>query len=223
MIDYKEFRNHMVHDSLDDFMQYCGENVEVIDYMPVGRKYGLIDVFSMGFTYTLEDMLNDHVSTFADILMEYELRKLFNIFFAYTNIEFDYEYRNNMEYDLIHQSYFYTYVMQFCSGDYAELCDELDVVVGIKDMSILNTFNKKLNVTTLEDVKEMEKIINSLDVEKLKAVSDIVKMNDPLTKQVSDIIRVDAKNNTVNKLKEQRKFEVVDGGKKEKTIRDSET
>lgn len=221
MIEYKEFRNHMVHDNIDDFMQYCGDNIEVIDYMPIGKKYGLIDIFAMGFTYTIEDMLNDHVSTFADILMEYELRKLFNIFFAYTNIEFDYEYRNSMEYDLIHQSYFYTYVMQFCHDDYVSFCNELDVVVGIKDMSIINTFNKKLNVTTVEDVKEMEKIINSLDVEKLKAVSDIIQMNDPLTKQVGDIIRKDAQNNTVDKLKEQRKFEVVDGGKK--TIRDSET
>lgn len=221
MIEYKEFRNHMIHDNIDDFMQYCGDNIEVIDYMPIGRKYAIIDMFGAGFTYVIESMLNEHSYSFSDVLMEYEMKKMFDVFFKYTNIQFDIEYENSMEYDLIHQSYFYTYVMQFCSGDYEQLCKELDTVIGINDFSIINTFNNKLNIPTVDDMNRMQDIINSLDTEKLVQIAEITKMNNPLVNSVANIIKQEANKNTVEKLKEERKFEVVDGGKE--TIRDSET
>lgn len=216
MIKYEDFRNHMIHDTEEDFINYMNDCVEVISYMPIGRKYGLIDVFSTGFTYTLHDMLGDGVSSFSDMLMEYEMRKMFNIIFEYTNIEFDYKYRNNMEYDLLCQSGFYDYFMAFAAADYHRLCTELDTVVGIRDMSIIKTFNDKLNIPTPESIQKMKETVESLDIEKLKDVRKIYEMNNPLVSLITDIIKSGSASDANTK-----NFEVIDGG--EKTIRDSET
>ena len=222
MIEYAEFRHHMIHDDTDTFLQYVADNVEIYSYITMGRKYAIIDIFNAGFSFTIEQMLTVKDFNFSDVLMEYEMKKMFDIFLQYTDIHFDYKYYNCMEYDLIMQSGFYDFVNNYAHDDYEKLCKDLDTVTGIRDISIINTFNGALgNMPTIEQMQEMRDIVESLDTEKLNQISNIVAMNDPTTKAVADAIRQSAAEDAKKKLLEQKDFEVIDGGKE--TVRDSET
>lgn len=222
MIKYEDFRHHMIHDDTETFLQYVADNVEIYSYITMGRKYAIIDIFNAGFAYTIEQMLSVKDFSLSEVLMEYEMKKLFDIFFQYTNLHFDYKYYNCMEYDLIMQSGFYDFVNSYAQTDYEKLCKDLDTVTGIRDISIINTFNGALgNMPTIEQMQEMRDIVESLDTEKLNQISNIVAMNDPTTKAVADAIRQSAAEDAKKKLLEQKDFEVIDGGKE--TVRDSET
>lgn len=222
MVEYTEFRHHMIHDDTDTFLQYVADNVEVYSYITMGRKYAIIDIFNAGFSFTIEQMLSVKDFNFSDVLMEYEMKKMFDIFFQYTDLHFDYKYYNCMEYDLIIQSGFYDFVNQFAYADYKKLCKDLDTVTGIRDISIINTFNHTLgNMPSVEDMQKMRKEIENLDTEKLNQINNILAMNDPTTKAVADAIKESAAKEARDKLTEQKGFEVIDGGKE--TVRDSET
>lgn len=192
MIKYEEFREHMLNDKPKDFGKYISENVIVENYIPLGKKAAYVDIFAKNFSFVIENMVSDRYSTIADILLEYELRKVCDIMFRYTNIDFDIKYQNNMEYDLIMQSGFYFYVMTIAKEDYKMLCEYLDIAVGIKDMSIMEQFNKYINIPSTADIDAMVEKINNIDNDKLNKLSHIIDMNDPLTKSVTDVIKTSA-------------------------------
>lgn len=222
MIEYADFRHHMIHDDTDTFLQYVADNVEIYSYITMGRKYAIIDIFNAGFSFTIEQMLTVKDFNFSDVLMEYEMKKMFDIFFQYTDVHFDYKYYNCMEYDLIMQSGFYDFVNNYAHDDYEKLCKDLDTVTGIRDISIINTFNGMVgNIPTVEKLQEMRDIIESLDTERLSKINDIIAMNDPATKAVVDAIKESSAKEARDKLTKQKGFKVIDGG--EETILDSKT
>lgn len=192
MIAYKDFREHMLHDSPIEFSEYLKRNVEVQSYIPLGKKTAYIDIFSRNFSLVLENLLNDGVSTMADVLMEYELRKVCDIMFRYTNIDFDILYQNNMEYDLIMQSGLYTYVIGIAGKDYNVLCDYLDTAVGIRDLSIISQMNTTIKFPDFDKVNETIDKLKYLDDDKLNKLYHIIDMNDPLTKEVANVVKFTA-------------------------------
>ena len=192
MIAYKDFREHMLHDSPIDFGEYLKENIQVQNYIPLGKKTAYIDIFARNFTLVLENLLNDGISTMADVLMEYELRKVCDIMFRYTNIDFDILYQNNMEYDLIMQSGLYTYVISIAGKDYNVLCDYLDTAVGIRDLSIISQMNATIKFPDFEKVNETIDKLKYLDDNKLNKLYHIIDMNDPLTKEVANVVKFTA-------------------------------
>lgn len=199
MINYEEFRSHMIHDTPKDFGRYLAENVEVANYIPLGKKAAYIDIFAKNFSFVLSNLLEDEYATMADILLEYEMRKVFDIMLRYTNIDFDIKYQNNMEYDLIMQSGFYFYVMTIAREDYDMMCNYLDIAVGIRDMSIIEQITKNLHMPTVSDIKSMVKELNNIEQDKLDKLNHIVDMNDPLTKSVADIVKTAAYTEAINK------------------------
>lgn len=202
MIKYEEFREHMLNDKPKDFGKYISENVIVENYIPLGKKAAYVDIFAKNFSFVIENMISDGYSTIADILLEYELRKVCDIMFRYTNIDFDIKYQNNMEYDLIMQSGFYFYVMTIAREDYKMLCEYLDIAVGIKDMSIMEQFNKYINIPSTADIDAMVEKINNIDNDKLNKLSHIIDMNDPLTKSVTDVIKASAYHEAIKGVEE---------------------
>lgn len=199
MIKYEEFREHMLNDKPKDFGKYISENVIVENYIPLGKKAAYVDIFAKNFSFVIENMISDGYSTIADILLEYELRKVCDIMFRYTNIDFDIKYQNNMEYDLIMQSGFYFYVMTIAREDYDMMCNYLDIAVGIRDMSIIEQITKNLHMPTVSDIKSMVKELNNIEQDKLDKLNHIVDMNDPLTKSVADIVKTAAYTEAINK------------------------
>lgn len=192
MIAYKDFREHMLHDSPTEFGEYLKKNIQVQNYIPLGKKTAYIDIFARNFTLVLENLLNDGISTMADVLMEYELRKVCDIMFRYTNIDFDILYQNNMEYDLIMQSGLYTYVISIAGKDYNVLCDYLDTAVGIRDLSIISQMNATIKFPDFEKVNETIDKLKYLDDNKLNKLYHIIDMNDPLTKEVANVVKFTA-------------------------------
>ena len=192
MIAYKDFREHMLHDSPTDFSGYLKKNIQVQNYIPLGKKTAYIDIFARNFTLVLENLLNDGMSTMADVLMEYELRKVCDIMFRYTNIDFDILYQNNMEYDLIMQSGLYTYVISIAGKDYNVLCDYLDTAVGIRDLSIVSQMNATIKFPDFDKVNETIDKLKYLDDDKLNKLYHIIDMNDPLTKEVANVVKFTA-------------------------------
>ena len=192
MIAYKDFREHMLHDSPTEFGEYLKKNIQVQNYIPLGKKTAYIDIFARNFALVLENLLSDGISTMADVLMEYELRKVCDIMFRYTNIDFDILYQNNMEYDLIMQSGLYTYVISIAGKDYNVLCDYLDVAVGIRDLSIISQMNATIKFPDFEKVNETIDKLKYLDDDKLNKLYHIIDMNDPLTKEVANVVKFTA-------------------------------
>ena len=192
MIAYKDFREHMLHDSPTEFGEYLKKNIQVQNYIPLGKKTAYIDIFARNFTLVLENLLSDGISTMSDVLMEYELRKVCDIMFRYTNIDFDILYQNNMEYDLIMQSGLYTYVISIAGKDYNVLCDYLDVAVGIRDLSIISQMNATIKFPDFEKVSETIDKLKYLDDDKLDKLYHIIDMNDPLTKEVANVVKFTA-------------------------------
>lgn len=209
MSKYEDLRQHMINDSTKDFVQYLSDNITVTPYIPIGRKTAIADIFSKNFAFVLSNMLNDNFSTLSEIFMEYEIRKVFNVLFRYIDIEFDYKYHNSMEYDLIMQSGLYYYILHDAGDDYNKFCELLDGVTGIRDMSIVDLFNKKLNNITPSDIDEMIHKVENIDQTKIDKLMKIAEMNSPLTSQIADIIREDARNNTNKVIKSNNKNNVV--------------
>lgn len=197
-IEYKELRNHMINDTIEDFVEFLNGNVNVESYIPIGRKTAIMDIFSRNFSIVIENILNDKFATLSELYMEYEMRKIFDILLKYIDVEFDMTYQNNMEYDLIMQSGLYDYIINVSYADYHKFCEYLDYVVGIRDISILDLFNKKLNTPTVDDVEKMVSKIENIDKNKIDKLMKIVEMNDPLTTAVRDIIKSSAGNNINN-------------------------
>ena len=197
-IEYKELRNHMINDTIEDFVEFLNGNVNVESYIPIGRKIAIMDIFSRNFSIVIENILNDKFATLSELYMEYEMRKIFDILLKYIDVEFDMTYQNNMEYDLIMQSGLYDYIINVSYADYHKFCEYLDCVVGIRDISILDLFNKKLNTPTVDDVEKMVSKIENIDKNKIDKLMKIVEMNDPLTTAVRDIIKSSAGNNINN-------------------------
>lgn len=205
-MEYITLREHMIHDMPNDFNDFLQENIKITKYLPIGRKYAIIDIFSTSFSYTISDMLQDKFSTFSDILMKYEMDKMFDILFRYIDIDFDVRYKNSEEYDLIMQSGLYDYILQYCGKDYNRICSELDVAVGIKDMSIIQLFNEKLSMVNIADTERMIEAIEGIDKNKIDKLLKIAEMNDPLTKDVVDAIRTESYKVAIKKAIDESKY-----------------
>lgn len=213
MIKYKELREHLLHDSADELSAYINDNLIVQTYLPIGKKYAMLDIFASSFSYTISDLIEDDASSLSDLLMEYEMKKVFDILFRYINTEFDYTYYNSMEYDLIMQTGLYDYILAYCKNDYDKICLDLDVVTGIRDISILDLFNKKLNIPSVEDIKQMKNIVDDLDDEKINKLVKIADMNSPLNSAIADVIKADTYSDVIKQAKEYNLKVVKDNGK----------
>lgn len=189
MVEYKELRNHMIHDTYNDFNKYLNENVKIIHYIPLNKKAAIMDVFATNFTTVIVNVLDDVTSTIADIFIAYEIRKVFEILFEYTDIDFDYSYLNTLEYDLVIQSGLYEFIMCRVKPDYDRLIDYLDMCVGIRDISILELFKSKLNMPTMDDVNNIKSIIDNIDKDVLNKLSHIQDINNPLMNELVSSIK----------------------------------
>lgn len=186
---YKELREHMLYDpNPRDFFESA---LTIKRYIPIGTKYTIIDIFSREFKYTLEDMLSDGYSSTADMMMEYEMKCVFDILFKYVEeVDFDYGFMNSLEYDLIQESGLYAFIVDKSCYDYAVLKEQLDQVVGIRDLSVLGLLNTKLQEYGSVDFEKVQKDIDSIDLSKLKDIETLLRMNNPLTATVADAVKV---------------------------------
>jgi len=185
-IEYKELREHMVNDSPLDFKLYLQRNIKIKPYVSISKKCAYVDIAAMNLSYRLQDMLSDNVSTTAEMCMYIEMEKLFTGLFMYINVNFNTDYQSYVDYDLIMESGLFDYVMKYAEKDYNRFCADVDVAVGLQNMSVIEAMKTYLHVPTEEEINHIVQSINGIDDTKMDKILRINDMNNPTLKSLVD-------------------------------------
>lgn len=161
------------------FMNWCQKNIVVKRYIPVKEKYEIISIIKDKF---VEEYINKDETfvkiNFDNIYLQYEIITRLRILFYYTNITLPTTYINSTIYDIITNSYFYDYIMTFCKLDYERFINSCDNVININMLNIMYSINSVIE-SNIEDFSKAIDSLNNLDNEKLIALADINKLNNP--------------------------------------------
>lgn len=160
-------------------LKWCQENIIVKKYIPVKEKYEIISIIKDRF---VEEYINKDETfikiNFDDIYLQYEIITRLRILFYYTNITLPTTYINSTIYDIITNSSFYDYIMKFCKTDYDRFINSCDNVININILNIIYSINSVIE-SNIEDFSKAVDSLNNLDNEKLIALADINKLNNP--------------------------------------------
>lgn len=111
-----------------------------------------------------------------------EMACLFDGLLAYTNIdqEIKLETKTYENYDILYQSGFADYVLQFCEVDYNRLVRLMERTLSYENLSELIKSMKEIDVGSLKStVADIKQSIKEADPEMIKNMADILKLNDP--------------------------------------------
>ncbi|MGN1124574.1 MAG: hypothetical protein ACI4SM_00155 [Candidatus Gastranaerophilaceae bacterium] len=160
-------------------LKWCQENIIVKKYIPVKEKYEIISIIKDRF---VEEYINKDETfikiNFDDIYLQYEIVTRLRILFYYTNVTLPTTYINSTIYDMITNSSFYDYVMKLCKTDYERFVNSCDNVININMLNIIYSINSVIE-SNIEDFSKAVNSLNNLDNEKLIALADINKLNNP--------------------------------------------
>lgn len=160
-------------------LKWCQENIIVKKYIPVKEKYEIISIIKDRF---VEEYINKDETfvkiNFDNIYLQYEIVTRLRILFYYTNITLPTTYINSTIYDIITNSSFYNYIMEFCKIDYERFINSCDNVININMLNIIYSINSVIE-SNIEDFSKAVDSLNNLDNEKLIALADINKLNNP--------------------------------------------
>lgn len=127
---------------------------------------------------------------------------------AYTNIEpiWDNTIKNYDSYDILEQSGFIDYVLQFCEKDYNKLARLFERTVSVAHL--MSLFEVLENVDG-ESVKALttaiNKFTNEADGQLVKDVADIMRYNDPELHQLKE----DVVEEVIDKIKRMDKLDKI--------------
>lgn len=172
--------------SKEDFYQWLDENIEVETYIPITKKYALINVFSNRFN---TEIYSDDGEISEIFNLIYDLESMFVFLFGYTDVFVRPKDRTVDNYDLIIKSGFFDYIMSFCKNDYLDLQKKCDRVCSIDNLILLNGLIKSLSQPSVEDMEKIKNIINNeIDKDKLDVLKAIEEYNNPFLKKVIDSV-----------------------------------
>ena len=172
--------------SKEDFYQWLDENIEVETYIPITKKYALINVFSNRFN---TEIYSDDGEISEIFNLIYDLESMFVFLFGYTDVFVRPKDRTVDNYDLIIKSGFFDYIMGFCKNDYLDLQKKCDRVCSIDNLILLNGLVKSLSQPSVEDMEKIKDIINNeIDKDKLDVLKAIEEYNNPFLKKVIDSV-----------------------------------
>lgn len=184
LIFLKEYKEGKRTKSNFDVLMKC---IKVKSYMPLLEKASLMLDICIDLRYSFDKM--PEIKT-----MELELKSIFVILLAYTNIVYekkDLEFLMDFEtYDLLMETGVVDEIKKVCEKDYNKLMELINQMFNFE--SIGQVFNALGNFdveSMLEGIKESSAFIREIPEEKLKELSAIAGMSDPLIKQLSEIVK----------------------------------
>lgn len=175
-----------------NFSKYLSENIKIESYVGISKKRDILNRFVIEFGTEYIDTLMESVTEveLVELYHQYEIKKLFNILFSYTNIEYDKEDITDKNYDLIKMSKLYDYIHMYCIEDYALFSNMLDRASGIDSVYIAFQLNKILstNINVQDFDVAIDKLSETLTREdvssNLKFLNEIESLNSPFLKEV---------------------------------------
>ena len=175
-----------------NFSKYLSENIKIESYVGISKKKDILNRFVIEFGTEYIDTLMESVTEveLVELYHQYEIKKLFNILFSYTNIEYGKEDITDENYDLIKMSNLYDYIHMYCIEDYALFSNMLDRASGIDSVYIAFQLNKILstNINVQDFDVAIDKLSETLTREdvnsNLKFLNEIESLNSPFLKEV---------------------------------------
>lgn len=175
-----------------NFSKYLSENIKIENYVGISKKKDILNRFVIEFGTEYIDTLMESVTEveLVELYHQYEIKKLFNILFSYTNIEYSKEDITDENYDLIKMSKLYDYIHMYCIEDYALFSNMLDRASGIDSIYIAFQLNKILstNINVQDFDVAIDKLSETLTREdissNLKFLNEIESLNSPFLKEV---------------------------------------
>lgn len=175
-----------------NFSKYLSENIKIENYVGISKKKDILNRFVTEFGTEYIDTLMESVTEveLVELYHQYEIKKLFNILFSYTNIEYSKEDITDENYDLIKMSKLYDYIHMYCIEDYALFSNMLDRASGIDSIYIAFQLNKILstNINVQDFDVAIDKLSETLTREdissNLKFLNEIESLNSPFLKEV---------------------------------------
>lgn len=175
-----------------NFSKYLSENIKIESYVGISKKKDILNRFVTEFGTEYIDTLMESATEveLVELYHQYEIKKLFNILFSYTNIEYSKEDITDENYDLIKMSKLYDYIHMYCIEDYALFSNMLDRASGIDSVYIAFQLNKILstNINVQDFDVAIDKLSETLTREdissNLKFLNEIESLNSPFLKEV---------------------------------------
>lgn len=123
-----------------------------------------------------------------------EMACLFDGLISYTNLVQDLgiDEKNYENYDLLYQSGFADYILQFCEKDYERLVCMMGRTMSFENLTELTNSLREMNVGALDNLtNELKNMKNEIDSAVLKDMADIMRYNDPKLQNIKEMIDSD--------------------------------
>ena len=173
--------------------KWVKENMTINKYIPLIDKYADAKIISKVILDIAEDgNYKDNFET-NFIYMKYDIYSTMTILSRYINVEITDEEKTVTNYDKIFSSGLFDIVMEYCEKDFNRFAEIVDRIVGIDDLSIYRELGKALNSDAYFDrLEKSKKILNGISLKKYETLKEINSLNNPLIKEVSDILKASA-------------------------------
>lgn len=164
------------------------QNLVIKSYMPMQEK-----VIAIVRIVLDSDKDYDMPATF--FMAGVEIASLFDGLISYTNLEqnLTIDDKNYENYDLLYQSGFADYILQFCQRDYDRLVHMIERTMSFENLNELTSSMREMNVGALEGLtNELRNCKKDLDPEVLRNMADILRYNDPNLGRLKEVLETDA-------------------------------
>ena len=172
-------------------------------YIPLSIKMAVADIVNLLISNKTSPFVNEEMETFFDtkfepptiqeILKDYETIKFAFIISQYIGVQISVENSEDAVYDLIHEIGLYDYIIENSRGDFGKFENLVDDMTGIRYYALTSSINNLFNdIPTQEKLNEFKEMFENLDEDKLKQINSIVSFNDPMLKQVANVLSTDA-------------------------------
>lgn len=146
-------------------------------HLPIAQREAVI-------LKTLIDVRSiDSELNLGQIANAFEISLTFNAILAYTNIDPDINviYKDDIFYDVLWESGFIDYILNFCRSDYERVEKQIYQAVSYNNMVQLMENIDALNLDKMDDLtKKIKDYTLDMDPDMIKNLAEIAKMNDPL-------------------------------------------
>lgn len=177
------------------------KRLEVRTYLPMTQKASVLFRATMDSDRPYDD-------NYAIFTMAMEVAMVFDGLLAYTNIEpvWDNTIKNYDTYDILEQSGFIDYVLQFCERDYNKLARLFERTVSVAHlMSLLEVLENIDGESVKALTTAINKFTNEADGQLVKDVADIMRYNDPELHQLKE----DVVEEVIDKIKRMDKLDKI--------------
>ena len=164
------------------------QNLVIKSYMPMQEKV-------IAIVRIVLDSDKDYEMPATFFMAGVEIASLFDGLISYTNLEqnLTIDDKNYENYDLLYQSGFADYILQFCQRDYDRLVHMIERTMSFENLNELTSSMREMNVGALEGLtNELRNCKKDLDPEVLRNMADILRYNDPNLGRLKEVLETDA-------------------------------